>query len=125
MANYPAQREIPAGKILLAEYGSYGAADRAQISNVIERFSKQVRATVCLMWSSPGFEPAGSVARWTNGFWAVRWHDGSAYQGRRYSPTDDGETKAREHLARLTEGFDCLLCGQHIVDFKPCGCGAR
>jgi len=23
------------------------------------------------------------------------------------------------------EPFDCKLCGQHITDGKPCGCGAR
>lgn len=21
--------------------------------------------------------------------------------------------------------FDCVICGQHITDGKPCGCGAR
>lgn len=28
-------------------------------------------------------------------------------------------------MPQVKSGFDCLLCGQHIVDFKPCGCGAR
>lgn len=33
-----------------------------------------------------------------------------------YRPGPHGST-ARE--------FDCPLCGQHITDGKPCGCGAR
>jgi len=60
-----------------------------------------IRAEVRLVWSSPGFERAGSMMRWTNGFWAVQWErDGCTY-GARYLPDGEGETKAREHFARL------------------------
>jgi hypothetical protein len=31
----------------------------------------------------------------------------------------------RAHPLDLMIRFDCPLCGQHITDGKPCGCGAR
>jgi hypothetical protein len=102
MANYPAPRDIPAGKILITEGPS---GDQASIREVIKSAYCEhvaIRAKVRLVWSSPGFEPAGSVARWTNGFWAVLWEDRSgSTQGRRYEATDEGEAEARAHYDRL------------------------
>ena len=114
MPNYPAPREIPAGKILLADPGIPGhseeiRANRAILEVIDEKppgdllrhstYDNRVR----LVWSSPGFQIAGSCFTWTNGFWAVWWHDRSyARQGRQYHPNDEGEAKAREHFARLT-----------------------
>lgn len=31
----------------------------------------------------------------------------------------------QECIDDLTAGYTCVLCGQHITDGKPCGCGAR
>ena len=100
--NIPQPRDIPAGKILLAEYGTYPDSERSQVETIAKAFAAAVRAEVALQFATPGFECAGSCARWTNGYWAVRWHQWGAIQGRRYSPTDQGETEARVHYARLT-----------------------
>ncbi len=109
MANYPEPREIPAGKILIAEYGSAEAKQRAVVEKIA---AAPPRAglqrswfgdEIMLVWSSPGFQPAGSCMTWTNGFWAVWFHqpDGTRH-GRRYTPDAAGEAVARTHFASLT-----------------------
>ncbi len=116
MSNYPAPREIPAGKIILADLGipSHLAdvqANRAHVDRIAEAPPGTLLKhstydnKVTLAWSSPGYEIAGSMMRWTNGYWAVWWWDRSyARQGRRFPSTDEGETKAREHFRWLTGG---------------------
>ena len=104
MTYYPAPREIPPGKILIAEWRDVGIHLRAIGRTIAEAPSARVRAVVRIVWSSPGYESAGSCARWTNGFWAVRWRDSSgAIQGRRYLPTEAGEAEARAHFAKLAD----------------------
>ena len=107
MRNAPAPREIPTGKVLLAEYGSFAASERAIIETIAAAHASRLRAAVSLLWSSPGFEVAGSVARWTNGYWAVRWTsvDG-AIMGQRYPNNAEGEGRARAHFQRLTSAPD-------------------
>lgn len=102
-SNAPAARDIPAGKILIAEAGDVNEGNRAQTERIASAWSDLVRAEVDLSYVTPGFEIAGSVCRWTNGYWAVRWQmrDGTTH-GRRYQPTDPGETEARSHFGRLT-----------------------
>ena len=110
--NYPAPREIPRGKVLLADPlrdQAEIAANRARLHLIAEAAPGALLkhsiydGKVRLVWSSPGWEIAGSMMRWTNGFWAVWWLDRSyARQGRRYLPDDAGETTARAHFARLT-----------------------
>jgi len=39
-------------------------------------------------------------------------------------PASHGIEHARAAEA-APRAFDCPLCGQHITDGKPCGCGAR
>jgi len=103
MVTTPQPRDIPAGKILLAEYGDQDFIEnRAQVNTLASAWSDQVRAKVRLEHSSPGYEMAGSCARWTNGWFAVRWLDGSATYGQRYKDDAEGEIKAREHFAKLT-----------------------
>ena len=99
MANFPAQREIPEGKILTAEYGTFDTDERAVRECLDEAWSDIVRSTVLLVQSSPGFEPAGSVARWTNGYYAVWWDLAGTIHGRRYHDED----AARAHFARITQ----------------------
>lgn len=114
MSNYPAPREIPAGKVILAELSIPShykdvIANRAHVEKIDEKPPGPLLRhntydnRVVLAWSSPGYECAGAMMRWTNGFWAVWWMDRSyARQGRRYRLNDEGETKAREHFAMLT-----------------------
>src|SRR5690348_7658146 len=70
MAAAPAAREIPAGKILLAEYGELNETNKAQVT-ILDTVEGD-RKTYSLIHSTPGFESAGSCARWTNGYYAVR-----------------------------------------------------
>jgi hypothetical protein len=106
MPNIPAPREIPAGKVLLCEYGAEDRADMARRETIAEAFSHHVaiRALVRLEWSSPGWEIAGSVLRWTNGFWATRWTDrNGCIQGQRFKNDAEGEAQARARFARYFE----------------------
>lgn len=110
--NYPAPRVIPDGKILLAEYGDKAIEGNRAIVELIDNAPPnqlfpgrhQILAGINLIWSSPGFEMAGAVMRWTNGFWSVRWFNvnSNTYHGTRYKPDDEGEAKARDHFRRLT-----------------------
>jgi hypothetical protein len=112
MTNCPAPREIPAGKILVAEYSDLTPDNRQQLQVVAKALPRpdfpgrnSVSGNIKLVWSSPGFQPAGSCCTWTNGFWAV-WifmADGTRHR-RRYPPDDDGEAKAREHFRHVTQG---------------------
>jgi len=103
MSNYPAPRELPPGKVLIAEYGSFAASELAIVETIAEAPSSRLLAAVSLLWSSPGFEVAGSVARWTNGYWAVRWtRSDGAVMGQRYRNNEEGEIHARAHFERLT-----------------------
>ena len=107
MGNTPAPREIPAGKVLLAEYGSFAASERAIVETIAAAHASRLRAAVSLLWSSPGFEVAGSVARWTNGYWAIRWTSADgAIMGQRYPNNAEGEAQARAHFERLTSAPD-------------------
>ena len=97
----PSPRTIPPGKIMLAEYGELNDTNRAIVSLLASAYSARIRGDVQLVRSSPGFETAGSCARWTNGFYAVWFYVGGSRNGRQYRLDD--ETSARAHFARLTE----------------------
>jgi hypothetical protein len=110
-ANYPAPREIPPSKILIKECGDPAVSKNLAIRQIIDEAPPRagrpgrstIRGTICLLWSSPGFEIAGSVMVWTNGYWAVSYvrTDGTRH-GQSYRPDADGEAKARAHFRRLT-----------------------
>jgi hypothetical protein len=109
--NYPAPREIPPGKILIKECGDPTVSQNLAIREIIEEAPPRagmpgrgsIRGNIRLVWSSPGFEIAGSVMIWTNGYWAVRYvrTDGTRH-GQSYRPDADGEAEARAHFQRLT-----------------------
>jgi len=69
--------------------------NRVHVELIDEKPATRLRTydgKVRLLWSSPGYECAGSMMRWTNGGWRVNWHDSSyAIQGRRYLPNDEGD----------------------------------
>ncbi|HJU19322.1 MAG TPA: hypothetical protein VJ770_22945 [Stellaceae bacterium] len=109
--NYPAPREIPPEKILLAKCGDPVVAENRARREIVEDAPPRaglpgrgsIHGNIRLVWSSPGFEIAGSVMIWTNGYWAV-WYasvDGTRH-GRRYRPDARGEAEARAHFRRLT-----------------------
>lgn len=68
-----------------AEYGSQlFNENKATVELRSEKFSAKLKAMVRLIRSSKGYEMAGSCARWTDGYYAVRWNrpDGSIHGGR-------------------------------------------
>jgi hypothetical protein len=86
-------REIPAGKVLVAEYGTVEG----------ERFAKsEVLATKLagfrgkteyrLEAVSAGWQIAGSMLRWDNGFFAVRFEDGNSRHGRGFKTYEEAIT---------------------------------
>ncbi|MCW2240746.1 hypothetical protein [Azospirillum canadense] len=93
--NHPAPRDIPAGKVLLCEYRDARREDMAIVETLASKHSDQpaIRSTVTLLWSSPGWEIAGSMLRWTNGYYGVRFtaNDG-AIHGRRFQSEDAART---------------------------------
>ena len=101
--NHPAPRDIPAGKVLLSEYGDARREDMAIVETKASLYSAHpaIRSTVRLVWSSPGWEIAGSMLRWTNGFYGVLYTatDGATH-GRRFLYED--EDKARCLFAEWT-----------------------
>ena len=94
----PAVREIPPGKVLLADFGPDTRADRS--TRTLLDSTGPLQTDIRLDCVSPGWEPAGSRLRWTNGGYAVTWrqHDGSTH-GRRFR--DEGE--ARAYFAGMDE----------------------
>jgi hypothetical protein len=104
----PAPRTIPPGKVLLGDYGDAEVKQNHCVVTVLATaWSAHVKADVSLIESSPGFESAGSVARWTNGYCAVRWYQDGARHGQRYKP--DQLDAARQHFTRLTaEQYDFI-----------------
>ena len=101
--NHPAPRDIPAGKVLLSEYRDARREDMAVVETKDTRYSTHpaIRSTVRLVWSSPGWECAGSMMRWTNGFYGVLYtaSDGATH-GRRFLYED--EDKARSLFTEWT-----------------------
>ena len=111
--NHPAPRDIPAGKVLLCEYRDARREDMAIVETLASKHSDQpaIRGTVTLLWSSPGWECAGSMLRWTNGYYGVRFtaKDG-AIHGRRFQSEDE----ARKLFATWTAPVP-----KPTIDTKP------
>lgn len=86
----PETREIPAGRTLLAEYGDVAESDLARVETLETRevHGREYR----LIHSSPGFECAGSVMRWTNGYWGIRFESGGAIQGRQFKTEEEARS---------------------------------
>jgi hypothetical protein len=85
-----------------AEYGSeLFVNNKAVVELRAEKHSAMLKTKVMLIHSSKGYEMAGSCARWTNGYYAVRWNrpDGTIHGGR-YKTLKD----AVAHFDRVT-GF--------------------
>lgn len=104
--SYPtnAPRAIPAGKVLVAE--TCQPHEQAQLTVLDIKHSNHVaiRADVRLERCDPGFECAGSMMRWTNGYYAVRWTDRTgATQGNRYSADFTGFEKALARFELITK----------------------
>ncbi len=97
----PSTREIPAGKILLAECGDVDETNRAQ-TEILERVLVGNRCYL-LVHSSPGFELAGSCMRWTNGYYAVRFMATNAWHGRQFKTEQEAREMLEVWVARRLE----------------------
>lgn len=83
-------REIPAGKVLIAEYGQIpDDAPRARPIVLDSGTSKQTGRAVRLEAIPAGWALAGSMLRWDNGCYAVAFEMGGARHGRRFKGFDE------------------------------------
>lgn len=90
---FPAPIDFPKGKVLTCDSPASGAH---AVKRLIQAGSSpRTGQAVEMIWSSPGFEPAGSICRWTNGYYSCRTHDGRAWHGQQFSNDAEGETAAR------------------------------
>lgn len=94
------------GMIKIAEYRDIEGQPRAE-RKVLETASMRIgysslTAPLELARVSAGWECAGSVARWTDGYWSVRWADDrGAFQGRMFN-LETGEVEARALFVKWT-----------------------
>ena len=70
----------------IAEYGTFPAEDIAARTLIEERTTdKGAFSRTYRLWQvGAGWETAGSVARWTDGYWAVLFDMDGASHGRRF-----------------------------------------
>jgi hypothetical protein len=83
----------------LAEYSEVNDTNRARHTILREAFSTKVKTDVRLVAVTEGWEPAGSVARWTDGYFAVQFNRLGGIHGARYQSMLD----ATAHYLRLTK----------------------
>lgn len=89
-------RDIPPSKVLLAEYGTTTGQPRPDATILDTKVCGRRR--IRLEAVTAGWAIAGSVLRWDNGYFAVRWdeRDGTTH-GRRFRELAD----AVKHFNRL------------------------
>lgn len=92
-------KEIPAGKVLVAEYGQIGRDERRPEKTVLDTKTGWGRTKIELIAVTAGWAIAGSMLRWDNGYYAVRWESGGATHGSRYKAFDD----AVAHFNRIPD----------------------
>lgn len=90
-------RTIPPGKVLLAEYGDISADDPRPIETILDRKHCWGSTPVRLVAITAGWAIAGSVLRWDNGCFAVRYEIDGAQHGSCYSNFDE----ALAHFNRI------------------------
>lgn len=89
----------------VTEYGSEAFNRRGLAAQIVMESGTDARfRTVSLVRSDAGWEPAGSMARWTDGYYAVRKLIDGAEHGRRFVRTSVGLAAARAMFAKWTEG---------------------
>ena len=90
-------RHIPAGKVLLAEYGQVSRSEPRVEEETLDKRVCWGRTEVRLLARLAGWNIAGSMLRWDNGAFGVIWEiDGSRYGS--WHKTFDA---ALEHFNRL------------------------
>lgn len=92
-------RDIPAGKVLVAEYRDIGPDERRPIETVLDTKTGWGRTPVRLVARTAGWAIAGSMLRWDNGSYAVLWEIDGSRHGSRYRDFDS----ALQHFNRIPE----------------------
>lgn len=92
-------REIPAGKVLVAEYGEIGPDEPMVKEMTLETKTGWGRREVRLVARYAGWAIAGSMLRWDNGCYAVSWEMDGADHGVSYRTFDE----ALAHFNRIPE----------------------
>jgi hypothetical protein len=90
-------RAIPPGKALLAEYADISADDPRPAETVLDTKLGWGRTNVRLVAVTAGWAIAGSMLRWDNGCFAVRYEIDGALHGSRYATFD----QALAHFERI------------------------
>ncbi len=84
----------------VAEYASVDALVRPEVVDTRTVSVGRKPRTYELVRCGPGWEPAGSMARWTDGYHAVRFYAGGSTHGLRFVLTPKGESDARALLEK-------------------------
>ncbi len=77
-------RDIPAGKVLVAEYGQIADTEPRARPITLKRRKAWGRTDVDLVACPAGWAIAGSMLRWDNGWYGIRYEAGGAIHGRRF-----------------------------------------
>jgi len=94
--NFPRLAEYREVKAMGAPWASVETIDSAQMRIGYSSLFTTVR----LVRSTPGYEPAGSMARWTDGYWGVRYELDNAIHGHRFN-LESGHADALARFNRL------------------------
>jgi len=83
------ERNIPAGKILIADYAD--AKGKMSQVTILDQTIDEANRVWKFKQHEPGFEPAGSMARWTNRKYSVTFFDYAmnAMFGQSFTSKDD------------------------------------
>lgn len=90
-------REIPDGKVLVAEYSHIGEDDIRPVETVLDEKLGWGRTPVKLVARTAGWAIAGSMMRWDNGRYGVYWEMDGARHGSGYADFAD----AHKHFHRI------------------------
>lgn len=80
---------IRPNKITVAEYGDLTKEDFTTRTVIERRYMRGETRSAALVMSSSGFECAGSLARWTDAYWAVETYIDGSRHGRRFKNEAD------------------------------------
>lgn len=90
-------RDIPAGKVLIAEYRQIGAAERRVRETILDVKTRYCGTQVRLVARFAGWACAGSMSRWDNGCFGVYWEFDGARHGSGYKTFE----QALAHFERI------------------------
>lgn len=85
----------------LAEYGQIKDAPRSKVTVIDRRYVESKRREYRLEHGTAGYEPAGSIARWTDEYWAVRFD----LDGARHGQVSRDEAKMRALFDKWTKSL--------------------